>query len=617
MHLCYYVHDAWLRLLVAALLSIVPINCASADSQFPTNTLSLTTPVVADLRPHIGPAGLSTAQAQPDGDALDQAEVQPPTEQPLAAATRALILYDAPAVAYGKLGLLYAIMLRNLLGHFSLQVDLAAVETYTPGRVENYDATFYIGSYFDNVLPTAFLQDVMSTQCTVVWMRYNLWRLAWDPTYAFTARFGIAFDGVAGFNSPPSVDNPAPGFFDMVQYKDLPFHKYYVYDSGIQTALADPDVGLIRITDSQLAQSVVPIFDSTNTVPRSTPYIVRAANLWYIADIPFSFINARDRYVVFSDVLHDILDSAHEENHPAMVRLEDVSAMVDLAAMQQLTDYLYLRQIPFSVAVIPLFRDPFGVYNNGQPQEITLGAASDLLQALAYATARGGRVVMHGYTHQYDAVRNPYTAVSGDDFEFWDARSNAPIAEDARAAWLRNRINRGLADFAAVGLTSFAWETPHYQGSPRTFAAVRTRFTTRYERSFYYTARVPRLNLPPTDPARDFAGGQFFPFVVLKDHYGQRVIPENLGNIEYDISGADPISNVNYRWEELLTNARYARVVRDGVASFFFHPFWVEQTLGLPALSDFKNLVEGITALGYTWTDPTLLADPTPPATTP
>lgn len=529
------------------------------------------------------------------------------------AASRALVLYDAPSTAYAKLGRVYAIMLRNLLGHFSLDVDMGAVEDYSAGRVENYDAIFYIGSYFDNPLPAAFLQDVMATERTVVWMRYNIWRLAWDGTYPFSDRFGVAFDGVVGFNSPPSATNPAPGFFDTVSYKNLEFRKYYTFDESTQTPVADPDVGLMRIVSPELAQSVITASDSSSTEPRTTPYVTRARNLWYVADIPFSFIGPRDRYVVFSDILHDMLNSTHAENHRAMVRLEDVGALVNRNAMQQLSDYLYERAIPFSLAVIPFYRDPLGAYNGGQSQEIHLADASTLLQSIAYAADRGGKVVMHGYTHQYDAVENPYSGVSGDDFEFWDSRDNSPVPEDAEASWILDRVDAGLAECAAVGLTPFAWETPHYQGSPRMHQAVAQRFSTRYERSFYYTSLDPQLDLPVDDPNRDFFAGQFFPYVIFQDYYGQRVLPENLGNVEYDIRDIDPLSNLNVPWEDLLTHAEYGRVVRDGFASFFFHPFWLEPDLGTPGLADFKNLVEGITALGYTWVGADTLAAPANP----
>ena len=61
-------------------------------------------------------------------------------------------------------------------------------------------------------------------------------------------------------------------------------------------------------------------------------------------------------------------------NHPsatrALVRLEDVGALVSVnTAMKTLTDYLSAEHVPFSVAVIPRYVDPLGVYNGGVPQE--------------------------------------------------------------------------------------------------------------------------------------------------------------------------------------------------------------------------------------------------------
>ena len=67
---------------------------------------------------------------------------------------KVLVLYDAPAgTEFEKLGMGYAIMLRNLLGHFDAQVDLVPVQTYTAGKVNAYDATFYLGASYELTLP--------------------------------------------------------------------------------------------------------------------------------------------------------------------------------------------------------------------------------------------------------------------------------------------------------------------------------------------------------------------------------------------------------------------------------------------------------------------------------
>jgi len=48
--------------------------------------------------------------------------------------------------------------------------------------------------------------------------------------------------------------------------------------------------------------------------------------------------------------------------------------------------------------------------------------------------------------------------------------------------------------------------------------------------------------------------GQIFPYQIISDYYGQRVLPESLGNIEYNISNIDPTSNYNYTWQDIVTN---------------------------------------------------------------
>lgn len=511
---------------------------------------------------------------------------------------KTLIVYDAPPSSpYQKLGLAYAIMLRNLLGHFDCTVDLVPVQNYSARKLEAYQVTFYLGSEYDNSLPTVFLNDVAATAKTVVWFKNNIWKLAWDPAYNFNVRYGFSFNGLRGMNAAPSSGNPNPGFFDTIGYMGKSMVKYYAYDPATGAINADPDIGVTQIIDSAKAQALA---TAANPVTgEQVPYAVRSGNFWYFADVPFSYIGPRDRYLAFADLLHDIVGINHAESHLAMVRLEDVGALVDPGTMTRLTDYLSSKRIPFSVATIPHYRDPLGKYNDGVAQDIPLTQAVALKNALNYALARGGKIVMHGFTHQYNSTPNLYTAVSGDDFEFWNAVNNTPVAEDS-TAWALGRLQSGLSELKNNGYTPFAWEAPHYQSSPLSMLAVPQVFKTTYQRAVYYTSNTPNLT---ASVGRDYAVGQFFPYVIKKDYYGQQVLPENLGNIEYDIREIDPTSYITYTWQDLYQNAQYARVVRDGFASFFFHPFWLEQELGVPGFQDFKSLVDGISGLGYTWVD--------------
>lgn len=130
---------------------------------------------------------------------------------------RTLILYDAPPnTAYTKLGMSYAIMLRNLLGHFDSKVDMVAVQNYTAGQLSGYDATFYLGSYYDNPVPAAFMTDAASSAKTIVWFKYNIWQFAWDPAYGFQSRYGFNLTALRGLNAAPTSSNTTPGFFDTI-----------------------------------------------------------------------------------------------------------------------------------------------------------------------------------------------------------------------------------------------------------------------------------------------------------------------------------------------------------------------------------------------------------------
>jgi uncharacterized protein YdaL len=525
----------------------------------------------------------------------------PVTARAQATTAATLILYDNPANdPYSKLGLIYAIMLRNLLGHFNTTVTIEPVQNYTAGQIGANTATFYIGDYYNNPLPTAFMSDVMTATKTVVWFKYNLWQVAWNTAYTFSQTYGINFLGLAGLNSTPSSSNPNPGFYDTVTYKNMSLVKYYAYDASTGTVNADPDIGLTQVADATKAQSLVTITNSQTKA--AAPYVIHSGNFWYFADMPFTYIGPTDRYLVICDMLHDILNTGAPVSHRALVRLEDLDAYTTTASMKQLTDYLSSLRIPFTMATIPLYTDPNGYYNGGVPETIHLAQATGLKSALKYAIVRGGSIVMHGYTHQYDSTPNVQNAVSGNDYEFWYMVQNRPVDEDSEQ-WAQGRMADGLAEFTNNGFKVAGWGAPQYQMSPLASQAAAAQFTTSYQRAVYYTSTNPQIGTGAAN--QDFSAGQFFPYIINKDYYGERIIPENLGSIQYNICKIDPFSCVPYTWQQVVTNAKYGLVVRDGFASFFFHPYWLEPDLGVPAMSDFKSLVTGIKSLGYTYVDGT------------
>jgi uncharacterized protein YdaL len=520
---------------------------------------------------------------------------------------RTLVLYDAPpaGVDGNRLGKAYAIMLRNLLGHWDTTVEMLPMQRYTAGKLDGFDATFYLGSHYDLPVPAAFLTDARDTRRTVVWFKYKLWLYDTLAGGNLSTRRGLSVQRVRGLNAAPSAAQPRPGFFSDVPYKGRVLRKFYGYDPATGAITGDPDLGVVRIADPARVQTLVYI--DNPTTGEQLPYVVRSGNFWYMADLPLTFIGPDDRYLVLCDLLHDMLGVKTATRQRALVRFEDVSALVVPANARQLTDVLQAHRVPFGIAVIPRLRDPLGVYHPGVSRDIPFAEATSLKAALDYMLPRGGRVVAHGWTHQYAKARNPSTGVSGDDYEFWDKPRNRPVAEDS-TAWALDRVDQAIAELGQGPYQPFAFEAPHYQASPKAYAAIRQRFPVTWGRLVYYTSDTSDTpDLDPRNPDRDFAVGQFFPYVIRQDHYGNKVLPENLGNIQYDLDVAAMGGGAPQLAADLLAHAANAQVVRDGFASFYFHPFWLSPGFRRPGLQDFKAVIEGIEALGYTWADPAAL----------
>src|SRR4051812_39585615 len=213
-----------------------------------------------------------------------------------------LILYDSSG-PYGWVGEMNARFLVNLLGHFPQTYKMMGVEQYVPGDALRYRATFYLGNDYNNLLPAAFLQDAMATSKPVCWFKYNLWSLGSSSSFGtqFETKFGFRFE---------YMDSSG---FPQVEFKGETFSKNQL----------DPEIGRTTIVNSSRAKTIALArqLPSSNAVP----YVINGSNFWYVADIPFGYISEEDRYLVFADLLHDIIQRDHPASHKAIIRLEDVA----------------------------------------------------------------------------------------------------------------------------------------------------------------------------------------------------------------------------------------------------------------------------------------------------
>lgn len=494
------------------------------------------------------------------------------TASPTSAApreARTLVLYDQSG-EWGWLGDLYAQVASNLAGHFGTATAKPVVD-YRAGDMNGYTGVIYVGSTYDEPLPTAFLDDVLAGRSPTMWLGANIWQLhnraAVDGTPGFFAdRYGWQY---RGYDSAT---------VDTVLYKGRRLDR--------NSAASGPLMDLV-ITDPA---RVTVLAEARRADGTTFPWAVRSDGLTYIGEVPFSYPTESDRYLIVSDLLFDLLAPATPERHRAMVRLEDVTPASDPANLRALADVLAKRGIPFSVGVIPVWLDPLAP--EGSPRKLTFADRPEVVAALKYMQRRGATLIAHGYTHQFKAVPNPFNGRSGTDYEFFrtqlgdngDAVLVGPVPGDSRR-WAARRATAAIRAMTAAGLPRpTIWETPHYTASAVDYEAFGDLFSARYERDLLFSGYLSG----DVDPRRFL--DQYFPFEVV-DVYGSTVLPENLGHLELDVPAAERVVPA-----DLIRRAAAQLVVRDGIASFFVHSFYPPSMLA--------KTVDGIESLGYTFVSP-------------
>ncbi len=481
---------------------------------------------------------------------------------------RVLVLHDQP-ITRSWLGDIYSLKLENLLGHFDARVTNKPVGDYESSDIDRHDATFYIGSEWrEGPLPFLFQRELRLTKKPFVWVGLNLWQYGWDferdmPCDAFVSNYGFRLASWSGENHP------------IVTYKNTELKK-------------DPfDPGLTRV-EIEDTNKVIIHATCRDLDGRNWPYVVQSGNFWFVADLPLISTTYENRSLAFVDLLHDMLGIPHEESHLAYFRIEDVSPVADVEILEGLGRSLEELDVPFAVALIPEYRDWSGVYNDGVPETVRVTKNSPVTAEVKRWTTFGGQILQHGTTHQIDGLLNPYSGVSGDDYEFYRVTADefgflslvGPLPGNSIAN-AKKRVNREKKLLLNAGFTPVGWLTPHYLSTPEGYKAFASIYPFACDRSILFfkdsqgVTQASELNSP----------------YIYRDTYGLKRIPETIGYIDpwgwYEIQ---PPSLPN----DLLQRAKALKVVRDGWAGFYFHWYLDPQFL--------RETVEGLKALGYEFT---------------
>lgn len=513
----------------------------------------------------------------------------------------------APRYAFGRV---HALQLQNLLGHFpALQQRVIPIEKYEAGQLGRCAASFYLGTYFDNALPPSFLADFTATTRTVVWAGYNIWKL---PAADLEKLWGARYRELTKLDTTRVDELGRPTFFKLFDYQGETFEKYGEFDAlDLSRFNAAYELTALDLLTPEAEKGVLSWARHNGRLDQRLPYVLKKQNHWFVADTPFSYITEEDRYLIFADLLFDVLQEnprrSADAKKPAHFRVEDVHAMMPAWQLYGMLDLFTRADIPFGVAVIPLWVDALDVMKRRR-RYLPAASSPGFMEYLRAASLLKASYILHGVTHQYATQRNPFTGISGDDFEFWDRVKNRPVDRDSER-FVVDRIADGLELLASAGVRPAAWMAPHYQASPLDYRLFGRLFAWNIGRVIYFPpGEIPDGMLPT---------GQFFPYEVYGDVYGQRLIPENIGNVQpFMNEQVHKTMTINDMIRIMKRNSR----LRDAWASFFVHPSMLDGTdkggtAAVPGDSrELERLIQAAKDLGYEfiglndWTRAPLLA---------
>lgn len=527
------------------------------------------------------------------------------------------------------LGRIHAIYLENVLGHFkNVQRYVIPIERYEAGQLDKCVASFYLGTHYNTEVPKVFFYDYIHTKRNVVWAGYQIWKL---PKEELARLWGVEFTGLAKLDLDHLDPKGKPGFFKYHDYLGEEFSKYGEFDFKDKTKfMASFEISLFKVLSKEAEKHVLSWARHSTQKNLKTPYILRNKNHWYMADSPFYFTTENDRYLILADILFDVLEESpirDDTVRPAVFRLEDIHPKVQLWYLYKITDLLHQHRVPFSMTVVPIFTDPLGIIEDRVEERfVPLTQKKEFVEFLKYAEARGATFIFHGVTHQYGMKPNPFSATTGDDFEFWDRVNNIPVDRDS-PSFVVKRIEEGRELLAEADIEPIAWVSPHYQASPLDYILFGQLFRWNMGRIIYFpfskkgsVELPPELNIeinsiPPPGrrleylknvkveyPGTLLPSGQFYPYEIFGDVFGQRVIPENVGNVQAFLN-EQVLRTLTI--DDMIRIMKRNRKMRDTWASYFIHPFLLEETGGeglarFPGdVSEIERLIQGTRAAGY------------------
>lgn len=288
----------------------------------------------------------------------------------------------------------------------------------------------------------------------------------------------------------------------------------------------------VTLTSNCAARVLMSVTDVVTNQNVQRPLCWQTNNFTFFSGVPLGSV----MNFLFSDLLLDFYEVNAVPAARLFLRIEDYSALSNHGEFQRMSDYLHARRVPFIVAVIPAIRNP----DTGDIMD--LDSEPEFVAALRYAQQRGGRLILHGYTHAH--ADEP-----GEGHEFWDTERDRPLAED-KPEYTRDRVHKGVRQMLKHGLMPLAWETPHYAASRQACIEIAKVFSTVVE-------QVQISDTTHLDKGVTAA--------LALDGYGRLMVPENLGYVR--------LGAVSNSCEAIQTMTQTISKLRGTVGGCYIHAY--------------------------------------------
>lgn len=385
--------------------------------------------------------------------------------------------------------------LNELLYVFNNNVEKIQVDDYESGYIEYFNSIFVINIEND-IENKAFLRDLSAYKNKIYWIGDKVENLLNE-----NEKYTIKYD---------SKNNS----INELIYKN----ESLIINSGNSFNI---------ITPSKKSRILSYMSDSYNKYP----FIITEDNLYYISrwDLEDSFI--------FEDSLNDFYNVKNFEESKIFIRIEDVHPFRDTTKLKDIADYLYSKDIPFMIALIP-------TYTYSKTQSITtMDTMPEFIKAIQYMQDKGGTIVLHGYTHQSGDVE-----ISGEGYEFWDIKNDKASNEDMEY-YIKDRVLSGLRLCIENNIYPLSFEAPHYAINIDGYKELKKYFST-------YVGQYQNNNYK-------FATNRS-PFIIKNSESFNKLIPENLGYVD---------ENDDFAIDKIKENFKKLSMVRGYTGGFYFHSY--------------------------------------------